>query len=468
MDNLKKKPYFIHMNQKTLLTTRFTDDLYQLLVKACVDDLKKSEKKIKNIKVEVIKLRKIPDIKFLLKCVIYFLQGKFFFRKKIILLKYEGINFGKHLFTFTMRNYESYLSSYKFYYHLIVNICVISKIFKTADYYLKHCRFEDIYIDHPGYLNGIFYQIFISKNKRIYTNNYPKNVLKTKNKKLKDIFKLDFKKVNFSNVKQEKIIKKTKKIFRNGNNSLFWMANAKYNLLKKQNFKKYDYIIYTHSFTDSQLLYGYDGFLDTLEWLEFTTKELQNRKVNFIIKAHPNFYTESFGDLAAWDRKIYTNFLKKIKDDRNILIINESILNSDLIKLLNKKCVAITKNGNAQLEMVHNNFKVISSKCNYLDHKYKLFNTWGNKKDYKKLLNQKWDKLKFCNKKNYLNVINRLYLDEDAFYGDNFYMHILQRYMIKERLAKKDATIFDVVKKFNSLNNKKDIVDKINVPVIKF
>ena len=47
MDNLKKKPYFIHMNQKTLLTTRFTDDLYQLLVKACVDDLKKSEKKNK-------------------------------------------------------------------------------------------------------------------------------------------------------------------------------------------------------------------------------------------------------------------------------------------------------------------------------------------------------------------------------------------------------------------------------------
>ena len=196
---------------------------------------------------------------------------------------------------------------------------------------------------------------------------------------------------------------------------------------------------------------------------EGTTK----KKVNFIIKAHPNFYTKSFGYLAAWDRKIYNNFLKKIKDDKNILIINESLLNTDLIKLLNKKCVAITKHGNAQLEMVHNNFKVISSKCNYLDNKYNLFNTWNNKIEYKKLLNQKWDKLKYCNKKNYLNVINRLYLDEDAFYGDNFYMHILQRCMIKEKLVKKDVTIFDVVKNFNSIKNKKYLIDKMNVPVIK-
>ena len=454
--------------KKTLLTTRFTNDVYQLLIKTCIDDLKKkSEKKIKDVKVEVIKLRKTPDIKFLLKCAVYLLQGKFFFRKKIISLKYDGINFGKYLFTFTLRNYEAYLSSYKFYYFLFKNIYIISKILKTADYYLKYFRFEDVYIDHLGYLNGILYQKFISKNKNVYSNCYPRNIFKTKNKKLKDIFKLDFKEVNFSSIKQEKIIKKAKKIYKNLNSSLFWMAEARYNLLKKKNFKKYDYIIYTHSFTDTQLLYGYDGFLNTLEWLEFTTKELQKRKVNFIIKAHPNFYTKSFGEIAAWDRKIYTNFLKKIKDDENILVLNESFLNSDLIKQLNKKCVAITKHGNAQLEMVHHNFKVISSKCNFLDHKYKLFNTWNNKKDYKKLLNQKWDKLKFCNKKNYLNVINRLHLDEDAFYGDNFYLYILRRYMIKKRLAKKDATIFDIIKKFSSLNNKKDIMDKINVPVIK-
>ena len=453
--------------EKILLATRFTDDLYQLIIKACTDDLKKSKEKIKNIKVIVIKIRKTPDIKFLLMCVFYLLQGKFFFREKIISLKYRDINFGKHLLSFTLRDYEVYESNYKFYFFLFKKIYIISKYFKTADYYLKYYKFEDVYIDHLEYLNGILYQIFIAKNKNIYANRYPRSIIKTKSKKIIDIFKLRFKYQNFSNKKKNKIEEEAKKIFKDANSYLPWMAYAKFKLLKKKNFKKYDYIIYTHSFTDSQLCYGFDGFVDTLEWLEFTTKELQKRRVNFIIKAHPNFYTKSFGAIATWDRKLYKNFINKIIDDKNILVINESVLNSDLVKLLDKKCVAITKHGNAQIEMIHHNFKVISSKCNYLDHKYNLFNTWDNKKNYKKLLNQKWDKLKFCNKENYLNVVNRLYLDDEAFYGKNHYLHILKRHMIKEKFVKKGARNFDVSTKFNSLKNKSDVLNKINIPVIK-
>ena len=453
--------------EKILLATRFTDDLYQLIIKACTNDLKKTEKKIKNIKVKVIKIRKNPDIRFLLKCALYFLQGKFFFREKIISLKYKGINFGKHLFSFTMRDYEVYESKYKFYFFLFKKVYIISKYFKTADYYLKYYKFEDVYIDHLEYLNGIFYQIFITKNKNIYVNRFPRNIIKTKRKKMIDIFKLEFKDQNFSNDSKRKIEKKAKQIFKNLDNYLPWMSYTKYNFLKKKNMEKYEYIIYTHSFTDSQLCYGFDGFLDTLEWLEFTTKELQKRKVNFIIKAHPNFYKKSFGVMALWDKKIYTNFINKMINDKNVLVIDESILNSDLIKLLDKKCVAITKHGNAQIEMIHHNFKVISSQCNFLDHKYNLFNTWGSKNDYRKLLNQKWDKLKFCNKKNYLNAINRLYLDDGAFYGKNFYMSILKHHMIKEKFIKKESTNREVAIKFNSLKNKTKVLDKINIPIIK-
>jgi len=251
------------------------------------------------------------------------------------------------------------------------------------------------------------------------------------------------------------------------NNYLSWMNYTKFNVLKKYDLKKYNYIIYTHSFTDSQLSYGYDGFFDTLEWLEFTTRELNKRKVNFIIKAHPNFYLNTKNDICIWDKKIYSNFINRITDNKNILVINESISNSDLIKSLDKKCVAITKNGSAQFEMVHHNFKVISSKCNYLDHKYNLFNTWNNKKDYKKLLNQKWDKLKFCNKKNYLNAISRLYLDDKAYFGKNHYINILKQYMIKKNFIKKGSTDAETSIKFSSLKNKSEILDKISVPINK-
>jgi len=454
--------------EKIFLTTRFTDDIYQLIIKACTNDLRRSEKKIKNVKIKVIKIRKIPDFKFLLSCTLYFFQGKFFFRKKIISLKYKGINFGKHLYTYTLRDHKVYSSSYKFYFLLFKNIYIVSKYFNTADYYLKYYKFENVYIDHPMYLNGIFYQIF--KNKNIYANCYPRNIIKTKNKDIKDILELDFKDQSFSNNKKNEIKKKIKKIFNNANNSLPWMDYAKFNILKKHNFKKYDYIIYTHSFTDAQLSLEFDGFLNVLEWLEFTTIELQKRKVNFIIKGHPNWYVSSkksgFHELSAWDKKIYSNFINRIKHDKNILIINESISNNDLIKSLDKKCVAITKHGNAQFEMVRNNFKVISSKSSTLNHKYNLFNTWGNKRDYKKLLNIKWDKLKFCNKKNYLNAINRLYLDEGAFFGKNNYINILKQHMIKEKFIKKKSTNIDSIIKFNSLKNKSKILDKINVPII--
>ena len=40
--------------------------------------------------------------------------------------------------------------------------------------------------------------------------------------------------------------------------------------------------------------------------------------------------------------------------------------------------------------------------------------------------------------------------------------------MIKNRLIKKEATNSDVGMKFNSLNNKKKLLDKIKIPIISF
>ena len=36
------------------------------------------------------------------------------------------------------------------------------------------------------------------------------------------------------------------------------------------NYNKFDYIIYAHSFTDAQLVYGNDGFSNVYDWLIFT------------------------------------------------------------------------------------------------------------------------------------------------------------------------------------------------------
>ena len=56
--------------------------------------------------------------------------------------------------------------------------------------------------------------------------------------------------------------------------------------------KKFDYLIYAHSFVDGQLFYGYDGFANLLDWLEFSIINLKKLNKRILIKPHPNFYNK--------------------------------------------------------------------------------------------------------------------------------------------------------------------------------
>ena len=59
----------------------------------------------------------------------------------------------------------------------------------------------------------------------------------------------------------------------------------------------------------------------------------------------------------------------------------------------------ITKHSSAQLEMTFHNFKVITSKSNFIDPKYSITNTWSNKFEYKDLLKKDWDALNLGKKR---------------------------------------------------------------------
>ena len=111
----------------TFLTTRYTDDIYQLIVKLCAEDIKLRDKKIKIKKIE---LRKKPDFLFLLTCLWYLILGKFWNKEKTALLKYKNINFGLKLLSITFRSFDSYVSLNKYYYNLFKNIYKINKLFK--------------------------------------------------------------------------------------------------------------------------------------------------------------------------------------------------------------------------------------------------------------------------------------------------------------------------------------------------
>ena len=51
------------------------------------------------------------------------------------------------------------------------------------------------------------------------------------------------------------------------------------NFVKKiHNYNEHTHLIYTHSFTDAQLVYGYDEFTNVYDWLYFTLQQLSKKK----------------------------------------------------------------------------------------------------------------------------------------------------------------------------------------------
>ena len=105
------------------------------------------------------------------------------------------------------------------------------------------------------------------------------------------------------------------------------MKYAKFDNLFKNDFKKIknvDYVIYAHSFVDGQLFYGYDGFANLYEWLDFTIDFLLKRNKNILVKGHPNFYNKTLGDISKQDSRLFETIIKKYSKT-NVIFINKAM-----------------------------------------------------------------------------------------------------------------------------------------------
>ena len=92
---------------------------------------------------------------------------------------------------------------------------------------------------------------------------------------------------------------------------------------------------------------------------------------------------------------------------------------------------------------------------------------WDNKHKYKDLLNKNWDELKFAKKEKFYSVMENLFLDEIKVFGKYHYLNILKTFMIRARLIKKNSSYEEMILKFKTLKNKKQIIKKINLPITK-
>ena len=109
------------------------------------------------------------------------------------------------------------------------------------------------------------------------------------------------------------------------------------------------------------------------------------------------------------DKIIWDELVRKYANTDNIIIIDFSIRNKDLLDLLHKDVILISHHGNALLEGASLGFKCICSESSPWQ-RFDLFNSWGSRKEYMRMLSNP-------------RHLRRVNLDDLYSYLANLYTH---------------------------------------------
>ena len=449
------------------LTSR-NEGVYKILISIFTKKFFKNKKKKEVVHFKIIKKYDLIFLLSVLKEVLFFRIKN---EKNVATLKYKNSNYGRYLLAVIYKDTRSYDSKLFFFYHFLKSIIIISRYYYSCKYFLKK-KISAIYLDHCVYLNGIIFEVFNNEKKIIYLNNYPKDLIEltpsNKHLSIEDCFKIYNKKTRISKSKILKIEKLQKEISAGKKNFYPWMSDTLYKKRKLKNFSKFDYIIYTHAFTDAQLNWGYDGFVNAYVWLDFTLNFFSKTNKNILVKAHPNFFIsqKKYKLFSTSEKYLFNKILYKYSKYKNIEFLNLPIRNHDVMKKLKKKCIAITHHGSVGLELLIKNFKVISSECNFYDKSFNLSNQWNSEQEYKRLLNRNWSELKHHSKKDLYQIFNELFFGDTGYLSKNYHVKILNKYLIKKKIiSQKEINIEKLSKKFQSLKNYEKIINNLNFTI---
>ena len=416
------------MKKKIFFSTSQLNGAYKYIVEASKKNYE-SEHKLK-LQYFFFKYKNYLSIRNFFFFIFYIL--KIVLLKKYLLnIKYKNLELSQFILSQTFKDHKSYKNKIYLYKNFIINFykicCIINSLNNIPD------GIKAVYVDHCMYLNGIIFQFFMQKKIWIYTNNLPRGLFKIKNEKSEKNYLfsdfIKFKKKYNLNKKKKLIVKRaiSKNIFKN--KYFYWIKKIKYKKINN-NFNKITHVVYAHSFTDAQLVFGFDGFLNMKEWLIFTVKELAKNKNNkILIKSHPNFYNKFMGEQAIKDNEVFKSVKREIVKLNNIIIIDNPIKNLDILTILDKKkTILITHHGNVVLEGTFLDFKCISSTKTFWDcSKINLTNTWSNKSEYKELLNKNWHNLKYANQKDFYSVLYDYFINKYNLGGNKYYSTIIKK-----------------------------------------
>ena len=421
-------------------STREEIGLYHYIIKS----IKLKIKKKYNIETILYNLPKKITLRFIYFFFFNLIVLNIFRPKKIIKIKYRNCLIGRHVLAHVYRDTSSYKNSFSFYKNLIKSFIMGGLIIDHAYKLSKKIKFA--YIDHIGYLNGLYFKVFLIKKKIIFSNGYPRGIyfldasMKiNKNFEIKNIIKIEKQKKikNKINYKKNSFIKKIIK----DPKLVPWMKSTKFIKVKNKKFhndlKEITHVIYTHSFLDGQLWFGYDGFLNMRDWLEFTIKRLDNSKNKVLVKAHPNFYNKEISQYSTIDKRIFDKLFKAY-NSKNIIFLNKPVENKILLKNIKKNTILISHHGTSLLEGMYSGFKCISSFSTIWSDTFQLTNNWNTKFNYKKILNKDFNQLFYPNSSDLNEVSAKLFNNPISEYGKrSWYKIVMKKFKNKEKLYNK-------------------------------
>ena len=148
--------------------------VYDIIVSSIIYN----EEKRSRSKIEIFKTKKkiICSFSFFYFFIKNFFLFNFFLQKKILYLNYKNCNIGIHVLANVYRNVKSYNNIFYYYYNLFTDLYLAGAIVDHA--YKISNNIKIAYIDHSGYLNGLYFRVFALKKKIVYTNNIHGNQLK--------------------------------------------------------------------------------------------------------------------------------------------------------------------------------------------------------------------------------------------------------------------------------------------------
>ena len=430
-------------------STRQLKKIYRLLAGASKKNIEKKLNKKTNF---LIIKKKFPSIKFVFFFLKVILLGKVFSSKEYILLKYRKCKIGRYAYPEVAKNIETFYNPFKSIILRVKCLFLAGAIVDTA-YFLSK-KICGAYVDHGVYLNGLYIEVFLKNNIRIYSNNYPKGLFTAKvSGKLKENFTYD----DLLTIHGRKISNKQKKIAQKvidktltDSRFIPWMQIVKYKKPEKKiNYNDYQYIVYASAFTDAQLAFGYDGYANMKDWLIDTIKTLRKFNKKVLVKPHPNFYDYLLLNLNKKNKKNNISFqdhtmyqmIKNRYENENICFLDQPYSNVKFMSQLDKKKhIIVTRHSSAILEISYQGFKIISSKSTLWSEKVKLTNAWKDKNEYEKILNKDLKKLFYSHRDDVLRVFNEIYFNESSPYSKKNFIKLLKKILGVKQFSRFDTS----------------------------